>query len=510
MNRLLSFAIVPALLALSACTDPATTEDPDTIGTIDEAVSQGRYIVGFREDGPGRVALLKNNGKVLLELSGLGAVAVTLPHRLVPVLQADPAIEFVEVDDARYPMSQTTPYGIAMVQADQVWPTTQGGAKKVCVIDSGLNVNHEDLAGNTFTGYASGTGNWYEDGCGHGTHVTGTIAAQNNTLGVVGVNIGGVQVHMVKVFDSTCGWTYSSTLIDAAERCYQAGANVISMSLGGNFKSRAEDKEFQKLWNAGIISVAAAGNAGTTRMSYPASYSSVISVAAVDSAKALATFSQRNREVDIAAPGVGVLSTLSYNQVATATVNGATYNGSAIDGAATTQSGVSGALADGGLCTAAGSWSGKVVLCQRGTTTFAEKVAAVVAGGGVAAVIYNNVSGGFLATLNGSSTIPAITLSMEDGQAIVAGGGVGRSTSVVSYIQSPGSGYAAWDGTSMATPHVSGVAALIWSAYPTKTNAQVRAALESTAQDLGDAGRDNSFGNGLVQAKAALDYLGSH
>ncbi|HVE87272.1 MAG TPA: S8 family serine peptidase, partial [Myxococcales bacterium] len=72
------------------------------------------------------------------------------------------------------------------------------------------------------------------------------------------------------------------------------------------------------------------------------------------------------------------------------------------------------------------------------------------------------------------------------------------------------SGYEAWDGTSMATPHVSGVAALIWSAYPTKTATQVRAALQNTARDLGAAGRDNAYGYGLVQAKAALDYLGSH
>jgi subtilisin family serine protease len=59
----------------------------------------------------------------------------------------------------------------------------------------------------------------------------------------------------------------------------------------------------------------------------------------------------------------------------------------------------------------------------------------------------------------------------------------------------------------MATPHVTGVAALIWSAYPSKTNAQVRKALEATAMDLGTAGRDNYYGYGLVQAKAALDYL---
>ena len=60
----------------------------------------------------------------------------------------------------------------------------------------------------------------------------------------------------------------------------------------------------------------------------------------------------------------------------------------------------------------------------------------------------------------------------------------------------------------MATPHVSGVAALVWSHYPTKTNAQVRDALQKSAQDKGTTGKDNSYGYGIVQAKAAYDYLG--
>jgi subtilisin family serine protease len=70
-----------------------------------------------------------------------------------------------------------------------------------------------------------------------------------------------------------------------------------------------------------------------------------------------------------------------------------------------------------------------------------------------------------------------------------------------------GSGYEAWNGTSMATPHVSGVAALVWSHCPGATATQVRAALNATAQDKGDPGRDNLYGYGIVKAKAALEYL---
>jgi serine protease len=507
--RTLPFAILSALV-VTGCGDPSAV-DPDVTGELDSALARSRYIVGFRDEASARAELRAKGATVALELRGIGAAAVMLPAQAVAALQASSAFEYVEVDDIREPYAQAVPYGITMTQIDQVWATTRGGGKKVCVIDSGVNVNHEDLVGNRFSGYAAGTGNWYQDGCGHGTHVTGTIAAMDNALGVVGANTAGADVFMVKVFDDSCKWTYSSNLVDAAERCYAAGANVISMSLGGSRRVRAEEKELAKLWSAGVLSVASAGNAGNTRLSFPASYSEVISVAAIDSAGVVATFSQQNREVDIAAPGVSVLSTVPFLPHHTITVNGATYSGGGMDGAAfTAASGVSGALVDGGLCDSAGSWSGKVVLCQRGAIAFLDKVNNVVSGGGVAAVIYNNATGGFLGTLNGTASIPSITLSMEDGQAILAGGGVGKSSNVVSYVEKPGSGYEAWDGTSMSAPHVSGIAALIWSAYPSKTNAQVRAALELTAADLGAAGRDNAYGNGLVQAKSALDYLGSH
>jgi len=148
-----------------------------------------------------------------------------------------------------------------------------------------------------------------------------------------------------------------------------------------------------------------------------------------------------------------------------------------------------------------------MVVCQRGSNSFYEKVTNVKSGGGVGAVVYNNVSGGFSGTLGdgNTSSIPAIGISMEDGQALL--GAVNQTGTLVSYRTQPASGYEAWDGTSMATPHVSGVAALVWSYNPKWTNAQIRQALQATARDLGAAGRDTSYGFGLVQAAAALQYL---
>jgi hypothetical protein len=71
----------------------------------------------------------------------------------------------------------------------------------------------------------------------------------------------------------------------------------------------------------------------------------------------------------------------------------------------------------------------------------------------------------------------------------------------------PNNQYAAWSGTSMATPHVAGVAALVWSHFPDCTNKQIREALIKSTQDLGVQGCDNDYGFGLVDAQAAYQYL---
>jgi len=352
---------------------------PMLFGTAVSAQEEGRFIVQLRDQVKGRAAVMAR-GHIVLALGPQRALAATLPEEAIEGLRRHPAIESVERDVLRYPLGQVTPYGIEMVQAPEAWAGASATARRVCVIDSGRASDHEDLQGIDVSGYPS---NWNRDGCSHGTHVTGTIAALNNDRGVVGVLPNGANLYVVRVFDDSCRWIYVSGLVDALNRCINAGANIVSMSLGGPLKSLTEERAFSQAWEAGILSVAAAGNRGTTELSYPASYDSVISVAAVDSTKKVAGFSQHNAQVELAAPGVGGLSTVATG------------------------------------------------------------------------------------------------------------------------------GYEAWNGTSMATPHVSGVAALVWSHNPAWSNAQIRAALRATAEDLGPSGRDDYYGYGLVQARAALDYLGT-
>ncbi|WP_158683699.1 S8 family serine peptidase [Pseudoalteromonas sp. T1lg22] len=357
-------------------------------GTAQAANEEQRYIVKFKPGQKASVmtALSNSRGKVERELDKHQLVAVTLPAQAAKQFKSRKDIEFIEVDQKRYLMAESTPYGISMVQADQVSDALTGNMK-VCIMDTGYDLGHEDLPNTGVTGddgYDNyNSGNWYEDGHGHGTHVSGTIAALGgNGTGVVGVNpSGNLSLHMVKVFNSNGQWAYGSDLVAAVDQCMAAGAKVISMSLGGSGSSSAEQAAFDNAHANGLLSIAAAGNDGNSSMSYPASYDSVMSVAAVDSNGNKANFSQYNSQVEIAAPGVAVNSTL------------------------------------------------------------------------------------------------------------------------------PNNSYAAWSGTSMATPHVAGVAALVWSHYPSCSNDQVRTAMALSAEDRGSAGRDNNYGWGIVKAKAMFDLF---
>ncbi|MFB2927104.1 S8 family peptidase [Aeromonas hydrophila] len=354
------------------------------------AAERDRYLVQLKPGAEAAVLAQSKGmgGELALALPEQHALALWLPAAAATALAHNPNVLWVEPDAKRYASAETLPYGIPMVQAPQL-SDAAAGEVLVCIIDSGYSGGHPDLPhGAQVQGSNdAGTGSWSSDENGHGTHVAGTIAAVGgNDLGVVGVLPNqSVPLQIVKVFGAN-GWAYSSNLVGALNACKQGMSNrgftrmVINMSLGGSVPSKTEEQAFNQAYGQNVLSVAAAGNAGNTSKSYPASYSSVVSVAAIDANKQLAYFSQRNDQVELAAPGVSVLS-----------------------------------------------------------------------------------------------TVPT--------------------------------GYAYYSGTSMATPHVVGVAALVWSLRLECSNDQLRQTLRSSAQDLGALGRDNSYGYGLVQAKAAADRM---
>src|SRR6478736_2515911 len=488
------------------------------VSTLPAIAADARVYVVFApgQKANAQAALKQAGANTHHEFDNLNAIAASMPEGKRDALARNPVITRVEDDPVRGLLAQSVPYGITMVQAPEaVAAGATGAGIKVGVIDTGVAIAHEDLQTVNIAGEPDfgpdDQRTWYRDVYGHGTHVVGTLAAANNDLGVVGVSPGAISVYMVKVFGDTGNWVYSSDLLAAARAAQAHGARIISMSLGGGRSSQTEKTGLADLYNnKGVLLIAAAGNDGTTGVSYPAGYPTVVSVAAIDANKAVADFSQKNSDVELAAPGVAVLSTVSYVDTSTVTAGLTTTSGTHVEFAArgtATATLVSGGLGD----TTNAAWSGKVVLVDRGTISFYDKVHNVQLSGGLGCIIANNDTAapdaGLDATLGdgNSSTIPAIGISYNAGQALLPA--VGTTVTLTSTLQQPASGYAYFDGTSMATPHVSGVAALIWSKYPGATNVQVRTALTNSAEDLGTAGRDNSYGFGLVRAKAALDAL---
>ncbi len=534
MNKLTNgLRLACAGLLASTVVGAAVAAPPDVI------FNDGRYIIHMRAPGVaaaralghgddrlarGRGAAKAAGGILVNELSKHGSVVAVLSDAGAARLKNDPDVELIEPDPRRYPKAETKPYGISMVQADDPFFDTHQTTSNVmvCIIDSGYQAAHEDLAdvlatASTVTGTQNlGTGNWYEDSCGHGSHVAGTIAALQNGVGVVGINRNGkLNLHIQKVFNgSACLWAYASELVSAVDNCVTAAQQagkwaVISMSLGGTSPTVTEEAAFQAAYAAGHLSVAAAGNDGNTTPTYPAAYDSVMSVGAVDATGTVAYFSTHNPDVESAAPGVDILSPTPFVQKGL-TANGKAWTGSSVTYAAAKN--VTGVLVDGGYCDKVSSaWLTKVVLCRSGSptakvVTFATKLSNVKSAKGLGAVFTNDLPGALSAYLETgiTSTLPAITLNDVDGAA--ARLAVGTSATL-NNTGGAGSGYQTYSGTSMATPHVSGVAALIWSQFPNRSAAQVRQALDSSAADRGPAGRDVDYGYGIVQAKAAYDAL---
>lgn len=486
-----------------------------------------RYIIQVENNGKGVVKALAKQLGAKVHVDGDGFIAATFAGKdleQVKGLLNNPHIKLVEIDqrrqlmafsdDAGDPMAQQiTPYAVYQSQANQLTYNASAGMK-VCVIDSGLDASNPDFEWNNITGdNDSGTGSWNQHGGPHGTHVAGTIGAADNNVGVIGM-APGVDMHIIKVFNAD-GWGYSSDLAHAANLCSAAGANIISMSLGGGGSNSTESNAFQAFSDAGGLVVAAAGNDGNSVRSYPAGYPSVMMIGANDANNAIADFSQfpscitgrgkRAKEdeticVEVTAGGVDTLSTYPAG-LATASnmsADSVDYASSAMENAGS----VAGSTFYMGTAesTDAGA-NGNICVIDRGAISFHDKVANCESSGGIGAVIINNEPGMLYGTLGDTNTtsIPAVGAAQEDRAALVA-----ASSMVLSVGTSD---YGFMSGTSMATPAVSGVAALVWSNYSECTGEEIRNALKATAQDAGASGKDVYFGYGIVQAKAADDYL---
>ncbi len=354
------------------------------------------------------------------DVSALGMGVLGLPTGLtaeaaVGKLQGNPAVDFVEPDyiftlprrpmraRAATPVRRLAAIGLAdnSLLADEwgmrkigmpaVWPVNGGSARLVvAVIDTGVDLQHPDLRAALVPGKCVLAGlPGPDDDHGHGTHVSGVIAANaSDGVGVAGI-APNCKIMPVKVLNNE-GKGDTGDIVAGLLWAVNNGAKVVNMSLGGTGGSRALMSAIQYAQSKDVLIVAAMGNEGANSQEYPAGYPGVMAVGATDSQDKLADFSNYGSWISVAAPGAEIMSTLPTRAVHVVRAEGKEMR------------------------------------------------------------------------------------------------------------------YDYMDGTSMAAPFVAGLAALVRSAEPGLTAAQVKQRIERTSDDLGARGFDDKFGWGRINAARAL------
>jgi len=283
-----------------------------------------KVLIGFKEKpGAAQQAMVKGvGGKIKYTYNIVDAIAASIPEKAIDALQKNPNVTHVELDSKVYALDAEldNSWGVKHIGAGIVHDDgNKGTGIEVAIIDSGIDYTHLDLDDNYVGGYDfvnDDTDPMDDDG--HGTHVAGTVAAEDNGSGVVGV-APEAKLYALKVLEGGSG--YWSDIIAALEWCTRDDNNiqVTNNSYGSSGDPGDTVKAaFDNSASAGVLHVAAAGNSGNPpgigdNVGYPAAYNSVIAVAATDQSDERARWSSTGLAVELAAPGVSIYSTLPGN-----------------------------------------------------------------------------------------------------------------------------------------------------------------------------------------------------
>lgn len=214
------------------------------------------------------------------------------------------------------------------------WGSTKGSPDiTVAVLDTGINNTHDEFAGKDIAIYSQIAGSDGFDGHGHGTHVSGIIAATaNNAKGGSGV-APNVSLMSVKVLGDD-GRGSSDGIISGIYQAVDEGAAVINMSLGGYWYDQLEQDAINYAANRGVVMCVSAGNDSGNIKCYPAGFNNLICVAAVDQDNARAYFSNYGAWVDVSAPGSWILSTYASSNTAYGWMSGTSQAAPVVSGVA--------------------------------------------------------------------------------------------------------------------------------------------------------------------------------
>ena len=319
MNRLRLTVLVISALWLAAPT--AAHADGNVIVKYRKGATAKRRRLSIERISGVVLGAIRAQGTKLIAVAGDPIAAAERMARAPGVVWAEPDYRLFALgsppDDPLLPQLG----GLGLMHAQAGWDALglsdaypPNGGTPVAIVDTGIDAAHEDLAGKVASCATSESGSIHEGSCaddeGHGSHVAGTIGAiAANATGIAGVAFDAPLIVCKALGADGSGDT--SDVAACIEWAHTQGAKVISLSLGGpstNTLRAAVKDAWAGGGRSGSVVVAAAGNDGTSATDYPAGYAEAISVAAVDDSGTHAYFSNANDDVEVAAPGVDVLS----------------------------------------------------------------------------------------------------------------------------------------------------------------------------------------------------------
>ena len=266
-------------------------------GTLEEAPDASGFVRVSTDDKP--------LAEVQAALAASPVIDVVEPNRI--------RYAYATPSDPRYLSNQAA--SLQAVRLPEAWDRVTGNdAMVMAIIDSGVQLNHPDLAGRLVPGYDFVNRDAVpEDDFDHGTMVAGVAAATtNNGIGVAGATWRG-KIMPIKVLDNR-GAANDNNIAAGIRYAVDHGADVINLSLGGPGASTALQSAVDYATTNNVVVVAAAGNDAGTEPHYPAACEGVVAVGAVDNAGNLASFSTRGPWISIVAPGVSITTTTRNSQ----------------------------------------------------------------------------------------------------------------------------------------------------------------------------------------------------
>jgi thermitase len=291
-----------------------------SFGAGSDDYRQGEILVKFKAGASANVAHSRIGAVVRQVIARIGVQRVQLPEGMsvdnaVAYYRNRSDVEFVEPNFARHLISTpndplfSQQYGMKRMKAELGWDLTTGKSSVVtAVIDTGIDLGHEDFVGKLVPGYDFSDNDSDPTAAGdHGVHTAGIVgAATNNGKGVAGVGYN-TRVMPLKIFPNAFASTSADAIIYAADN----GVKVISMSYGSSDPSTTEEAAANYAYSKGVVLVGGVGNDNVSAKFYPAAYAKVLSVGSTGATDQKSGFSNYGDWVSVAAPGEDILSTVT-------------------------------------------------------------------------------------------------------------------------------------------------------------------------------------------------------